>query len=276
MAVIRRGGFTLMILDINMRLFDSHCHLDDAIFAKDLESVINRFKTAGGQGIMIVGINEAGSRSALRVAETIDICVASVGFHPHHSEECSESALAALKSLAVHPKIRAWGEIGLDYNRMYSAIKDQEKWFSRQIEIADALNLPIIFHERDTNGRFLEILRHHTASDRKGVIHCFSGSRKELSAYLDLGLSIGITGIITMKTRGDELRKIAPLIPPDRLLIETDAPWLTPSPERNRYRRNEPAFVQSVLMELAAVRKDSPEALAEILHQNTCRLFQLH
>jgi TatD DNase family protein len=258
-----------------MKLFDSHCHLDDRIFKSDLRSVLTRFKSAGGRGIMIAGINEASCRSAITLAESTDACVVSVGFHPHHSAECSEAALSALKALSVHPKVRAWGEIGLDYNRMYSAIPDQEKWFIRQLELADSLGFPIIFHERDTNGKFLEILRQHTESSRNGVIHCFSGNRNELESYLELGLSIGITGIITMNSRGEQLRELVSLIPPDRLLIETDAPWLTPSPERNRHRRNEPAFVESVLLKLAAVRKESPETLSETVYHNACRLFQV-
>lgn len=256
-----------------IKLFDSHCHLDDDIFAKDIDSVFNRFQLAGGLGIMIAGIDAASSRKAVALANTTDICFVSVGFHPHHATECSEAALEKLKTLSAHPKVRAWGEIGLDYNRMYSPIKGQERWFIRQLEIADSMGLPIIFHERDTEGRFLQLLQNHTKSDRKGVIHCFSGNRKELEAYLAMGLSIGITGIITMKSRGDQLRELVSLIPPDRLLVETDAPWLTPSPERNRHRRNEPAFVRSVLLKLAAIRKEAPEYLSETVYQNACRLF---
>jgi TatD DNase family protein len=258
-----------------LKLFDSHCHLDDEIFSKDIDAVLSRFKLAGGVGLMIAGIDGMSCRMAVSLANTTDICFVSVGFHPHHAAECSEEALTSLKKLAAHPKVRAWGEIGLDYNRMYSPIKSQEKWFIRQLEIADSMQLPIIFHERDTQGRFLEILQYHTGSGRKGVIHCFSGSREELDAYLELGLSIGITGIITMKSRGDRLRELVSLIPANRLLVETDAPWLTPSPERNRHRRNEPAFVRSVLLKLAAVRKETLETLSETLYQNTCRLFNV-
>jgi TatD DNase family protein len=257
-----------------MKLFDSHCHLDDNVFNKDIGSVIERFKAAGGQGIMIAGIHEASSRAALALCGLIDICLVSVGYHPHHASECSEETLNILKSLADHPKVRAWGEIGLDYNRLYSSVKDQEKWFLRQLELADSLRYPIIFHERDTNGRLLELLKLNTRHTREGVIHCFSGNQKELEGYLDLGLSIGITGIITMKTRGDELRGIAPSIPSNRLLIETDAPWLTPAPERNRHQRNEPAFVNSVLLKLASVRKETPEILSESIYENTRHLFR--
>jgi TatD DNase family protein len=258
-----------------LKLFDSHCHLDDEVFTKDIDTVLHRFKIAGGVGIMIAGIDEASCRTAVALANATDICFVSVGVHPHHAAGCSEETLTSLKALAAHPKVRAWGEIGLDYNRMYSPIKGQEKWFVRQIEIADSMDLPIIFHERDTKGRFLQLLKYHTTSNRKGVIHCFSGNRKELEAYLELGLSIGITGIITMKSRGGHLRELVSLIPQNRLLVETDAPWLIPSPERNRHRRNEPAFVRSVLLTLAAVRKEAPEILSEAVFHNACRLFQV-
>ena len=156
---------------------------------------------------------------------------------------------------------------------MYSPRQDQEKWFIRQLEIARELDLPLIFHERDSKGRFFEILSSHCPPDLKGVVHCFSGNRNELERYLDFGLYIGITGILTIKTRGAELRRLVTGIPAERLLVETDAPYLTPAPEKNRTRRNEPAFVKSVLLKLAQVRDEGPEDLAEIIWTNTCSLY---
>jgi TatD DNase family protein len=158
---------------------------------------------------------------------------------------------------------------------MYSPREDQEKWFRRQLEIAGQLNLPMIFHERDSNGRFFEMLKNNTYKNIDGVVHCFSGTPEELNHYLDLGLHIGITGIITIKSRGVQLREMAALIPADRLLVETDAPYLTPTPERNRHRRNEPAFVKSVLLKLAEVRGEDPEELARVVWENTCRLYRI-
>ena len=133
----------------------------------------------------------------------------------------------------------------------------------------------MIFHERDSNGRFLEILKNHTNNNLNGVIHCFSGSQEELEQYLNLGLYIGITGILTIKGRDAGLRKLAAIIPSDRLLVETDAPYLVPAPEKKQYRRNEPAFVKSVLLKLAEVKREDPENLAKIVWQNTCRLYRL-
>ena len=158
---------------------------------------------------------------------------------------------------------------------MYSPRLDQEKWFSRQLQVADELKLPLIFHERDSRGRFLEMLRAMPADDRRGVVHCFSGNEDELRQYLDLGLYIGITGIVTIQGRGADLRRLAPLVPDDRLLVETDAPYLTPAPHKNKTRRNEPAFVHAVLSKLACVRQQDPDQLAARIWDNTCRLYGL-
>jgi len=258
-----------------MRLFDSHCHLDDKSYRADLQEVLDRARQTGVERCMVVGIDPDTARKAIRIAEDHFGVVASVGIHPHDATRCSEAVLEDLIRLADHPKVCAWGETGLDFNRMYAPRNDQERWFQRQLEIAVRLDLPLIFHERDTGGRFLEMLNAFGASRLRGVVHCFSGSRKEMETYLDLGLSIGITGIVTMQQRGESLRELVPLIPDERLLVETDAPYLTPSPERNRARRNEPAFVRTVLIKVAEIRGTDPETMAEITWRNTCRLYGL-
>jgi TatD DNase family protein len=255
---------------------DSHCHLDMKVYAKDRDEVLARFRKAGGRAIMIAGIDVKSSRTAIGLAEAHEEIFASVGVHPHDAAQCGVDTLNTLRRLAKHPKVKAWGEIGLDFNRMYSPRDEQERLFVQQLEAADTLGLPIIFHERDTAGRFLEILKEFPNPARQGVIHCFSGNREELEAYLDLGFYIGVTGILTIASRGKDLRKLVVNIPADRLLIETDAPYLTPAPEKNKHRRNEPAFVRSVLLKLAKVRSEDPEALSESLWDNTCRLFDIH
>jgi len=258
-----------------LKLFDSHCHLHDSAYQKDMDEVIDRAVQAGVIAQMVVGFNLKSSQKATALAQTRIGFFASTGVHPHDAKRCSESTLLVLKKLAQNAKVRAWGETGLDFNRMYSPKNIQEKWFIRQLEIVDELKLPIILHERDSGGRFLEILKQDHHNDRKGVVHCFSGTEKELFQYLDMGYHIGITGILTIKTRGAVLRKQVPLIPVERLLIETDAPFLTPMPFKNKVRRNEPAFVRSVLMKLAEIRKEDPEYLSEVVWQNTCRLYNV-
>ena len=256
-----------------MKLFDSHCHLDDPTFEKDWPQVLERMAENGVNAAMIAGINLERSARALELAEAHTGFYASVGVHPHDAVDCSESVVDTLATLARNPRIRAWGEIGLDFNRMYSPREIQEKWFIRQLETADALNLPIIFHERDSQGRLLELLHNRPDTKRTGVVHCFSGTRAELERYLEMGFYIGITGIVTIQKRGRQLREQVGLIPSDRLLIETDAPYLTPAPQKNRHRRNEPAFVKSVLLKLADVLETDPERLADTIWDNTCSLF---
>lgn len=258
-----------------MKLFDSHCHLDDRSYVKDLNEVGKRAVRAGVDSIMIVGVDLKTSRRAVELTERQKGYYASVGVHPHDARHCTEKTLRDLMGLAKHSKVRAWGETGLDFNRMYSPREDQEKWFQRQLEIARELDLPLIFHERDSEGRFLEIIRKKMGSEIDGVVHCFSGDRKELDQYLELGLHIGITGILTIKKRGAGLRELAAQIPDSKILIETDAPYLTPAPEKNRVRRNEPAFVKSVLLKLAEIRGQDPEALSQIIWENTCRLYRI-
>ena len=256
-----------------MKIFDSHCHLDDKSFRKDIDSVIKRANDNGIIRMMTIGINGKTSAQAVSLAQSQDGIYASVGVHPHDVKNCNDSILQDLKNLARNEKVRAWGEIGLDFNRMYSPRQDQEQWFEKQLDIADKLDLPMIFHERDSNGRFLSILKNHNSTVMNGVVHCFSGNQNELDQYLSLGLHIGITGILTIKSRGAQLRKLVTGIPTDRLLVETDAPYLVPAPEKNHTRRNEPAFVKSVFLKLAEVRNEDPQQLAQIVWRNTCRLY---
>lgn len=258
-----------------IRLFDSHCHLNDRSYRKDMDTVVNSAINAGVMALMIVGADENSSRSAVRLAETREHLYASVGIHPHNAKTGTEAVLTVLRQLCENPKVKAWGEIGLDFNRMYSPRKDQEKWFQKQLEVADELNLPVILHERDSNGRLLTMLKTHPCQGRKGVVHCFSGNKAELEQYLDLGFHIGITGILTLKSRGSALRKLVPFIPTDRILVETDAPYLTPSPQKNHTRRNEPAFVTSVLFKLAEIRGEDPAELSNVVWENTCRLYNI-
>lgn len=256
-----------------MELFDSHCHLDDAVFENDLGEVIARARDGGVSRLMTIGVTEATSRRAVAIARAHIGITASVGVHPHDARECSEAVLAALIGLAKQPEVRAWGETGLDFNRMHSPREAQEHWFVRQLEIAAELDLPLIFHERNSEGRFLDLLAACPPPPGRAVVHCFSGSEAELKAYLDRGWYIGITGILTQKQRGEALRRLVRDIPADQLLVETDAPYLVPEPERRRHRRNEPAFVHSTLTRLAEVRREDPAELARIVFANTCRLY---
>ena len=258
-----------------MKLFDSHCHLDDRSYHKDLETVIHRAKQNGIENMMTVSIDQETSIRGIEISDKFKEVYASVGVHPHRASTCSDQVIKRLTDLAKNTRVRAWGETGLDFNRMYSSKDDQEKWFIRQIQTADECPLPLILHERDSQGRLLEILKTYPNKNRRGVVHCFSGNRLELDAYLDLGLFIGITGILTLQKRGSDLRNLVRYIPLEKLLIETDAPYLTPAPQKNKTRRNEPAFVKSVLLKLAEVRDIEPDELADITSSNAKRLFNI-
>jgi len=256
-----------------MKVFDSHCHLTDPAFQNDFDQVLERMHSADVRAALIPGIFTENAVAGIHLAQRHACLAAAVGIHPHNAGRCSERDLAILKEWAGQTVVKAWGEIGLDFNRMFAPRADQERWFRRQLAIADDLGLPLIFHERDSQGRFLEILTQTHHERRRGVVHCFSGNRAELDAYLSLGYHIGITGIVTHKERGGQLRELVPAIPVDRLLVETDAPYLTPTPERNRFRRNEPAFVRTVLLKLAQIRNESAADLADTIWTNTRRLF---
>ena len=259
-----------------MILFDSHSHIDDKCYDKDLQEVIGRAENENVNAIMIVGIDINTSLKAIKIADKYKNIITSVGIHPHDAKNCSKENLDTLISLAKkNPCVKAWGETGLDYNRMFSPVKDQETCFTTQLEIAGTLDLPLIFHERDSKGRFYELLKARGPQSRKGVIHCFSGTKEELFKYLDLGYYIGITGILTIKKRGEYLRSIAPLIPEDRILIETDAPYLTPAPQKNKVRRNEPSFVKSVLLRLSEIRNADPEKLSQVIFNNTRTFYNV-
>jgi TatD DNase family protein len=260
-----------------MILFDSHCHIDDPCFETDMDAVFDRADKAGVRAMAIAGVDTGTAKKAVRIATIYPNVVTAVGIHPHAAAHCTPDILDSLIRLAkAHDFVRAWGETGLDFNRMFSPQKDQEACLKAQLAIAGDLDLPLIFHERDSNGRFYEIVKDFGPDSRKGVVHCFSGTRTELYKYLDLGYHIGITGILTIRQRGRMLRELAPLIPADRILIETDAPYLTPAPQKNKCRRNEPAFVGSVLGTLAEIRNQDPETLAAILFENTNRFFGTH
>ncbi len=256
-------------------LFDSHCHLDDPAYAPDLNAVVERARAAGVHRLVSVGTTLETSRRALEIAHSTEGAYASVGVHPHDAAACTEAIIDELTALAADPLVRAWGETGLDFNRMHSPRDLQERWFVRQLEAAAEIGLPMIFHERDSDGRFLELLAACPPPPGAAVVHCFSGNRTEMRRYLDRGCYIGITGIVTLKERGEPLRRLVPQIPRDRIVVETDAPYLTPEPHRRRVRCNEPAFVGAVLQRVAEVRGDDPEELAHAVFANTCRLYRI-
>jgi TatD DNase family protein len=257
-----------------MRLADIGANLTHASFREDLDAVLERARAAGVDSIVVTGTTVAESRHAADLAEAHGL-YATAGVHPHHARECNAETIPALRELAKHPKIVAIGECGLDFNRNYSPHPDQEKWFVAQLELAAELGKPLFLHSRDAHPRCAEILRNLRVG--KAVAHCFTGGADELRAYLDLGLHIGITGWICDERRGAHLLELVKEIPRDRLLLETDSPYLTPRDMRPqpKARRNEPAHLPHILRAVARARGEAPEALAEATMRNAMAFFGL-
>ena len=257
-----------------MQLTDIGANLTHEAFRHDLDEVLARARQAGVERIIVTGTTVEESRRALQVAEEKGLH-ATAGVHPHHAKECGPHTIPALRELARHPRVVAIGECGLDFNRNYSPHPDQEKWFMAQLELGLELGKPLFLHSRDAHPRFSEILRRYRPP--KAVAHCFTGEGEELHAYLDLGLCIGITGWICDERRGAHLVELVREIPDERLLLETDAPYLTPRDLRPqpRARRNEPAFLPHIAKAVARARGRPLEELAAQTTRNAAALFGL-
>jgi TatD DNase family protein len=257
-----------------VRLVDVGANLTHASFREDLDAVLDRARRAGVGTIIVTGTSVEESRRAAELAAAHGL-YATAGVHPHHARECDAGTIPALRAIAALPKVVALGECGLDYNRNYSPHPDQEKWFVAQLELAAELGKPLFLHSRDAHPRFAEILRHHRVG--KAVAHCFTGDAAELHAYLELGLYVGITGWICDERRGRHLVDLVKVIPQDRLLLETDAPYLAPRDlhPQPKARRNEPAFLPHIARAVARARGESAEALAEASARNARILFGL-
>ncbi len=255
-----------------MQLADIGANLTHASFRDDLEEVLARARAQGVGTIVVTGSSVEESRQAAGLAAAHGL-YATAGVHPHLARECNAQTIPALRALASHPKVVAIGECGLDFNRNYSPHPDQEKWFVAQLELAAELGKPLFLHSRDAHPRFAEILRNLRVG--KAVAHCFTGEAEELRAYLDLGLHIGITGWICDERRGARLTKLVKDIPQDRLLIETDSPYLTPRDlhPQPKARRNEPAHLPHILRAVARARGEEPEALAAATTRNARAFF---
>jgi len=256
-------------------MIDIGANLTHASFHDDLDAVIARARAAGVDPIVLTGTTVLESRLAAEIADRFDL-YATAGVHPHHARDCDAHTIEALRKLAQHPRVVAIGECGLDFNRNYSPHPDQEKWFVAQLELALALGKPLFLHSRDAHPRFAQILKSHGV--KNAVAHCFTGERDELHAYLDLGLYVGITGWINDERRGLHLRELVREIPREKLLLETDAPYLTPRDMRPqpKARRNEPAFLPHVLRCVAAALGRPPGEVAAETAGNAATFFGLH
>jgi len=252
------------------RWIDSHAHLEDKAFDEDRQAVIDRALAAGVCAIINIGINIARSAQVVELARLHDPLWAVVGVHPHDADGYDAGARAEIAGLAEAPKVVAIGEIGLDFFRNHSDPENQREAFRDQLALADELDLPIVIHCRDALPETLEVLDEHRRSPYRGIFHCFGGNPVEAEAVLERGFHISFTGPVTFKN-GQDRREAARVVPLDRILVETDAPYLAPTPKRGK--RNEPAFVVHTGRALAELFEMEEATFAQITRENTHRLF---
>jgi TatD DNase family protein len=252
-------------------LIDTHTHLDDARYDPDRDAMIQRAREAGIAAFVTIGCDLTTSRSAVTLADCHSDIYASIGVHPHEVKHIGDDWYDELRRLAEHAKVVAYGEIGLDYHYNHSAPKAQRERFREQVQLARELRLPVIIHTREAQEDTISILKEEKASEVGGVFHCFSGDAWLAKDALDLGFYLSFSGILTFNN-ATMLREIAGQTPLDRVLIETDCPYLTPVPHRGK--RNEPAFVSHVAKQLAEIHPDlSLEQIEEVTTENAKRLF---
>jgi len=253
-------------------LIDTHAHLNDPKFSEDIDDVIARAADAGVESIIVCGYDIESSRAAVEMARKYESVFATVGVHPHDAKNYNTGAEQELVELSRRDKVLAIGEIGLDFHYDFSPRPEQFSAFEAQIELAWRLELPIVVHSRESNDDALQVLVAHSQNIVGCVFHCFSGDEDFAGRVLDMGFYIGIDGPITYKA-SEKLRRVVDICPLDRLLVETDCPYLTPIPFRGK--RNEPAYVRYVAEEAARVKGITLEELAKATSENARRLFSL-
>ncbi len=258
-----------------MELIDSHAHIDFPQFADDREAMLERARAAGVTMLLAIGTGPGPEKldSAIPSAEQHDWIYATVGIHPHEAKEVTQQHLDDLAKLAKHPKVIAWGEIGLDYFYDHSPRETQHKVFRDQMELAAHAKLPIIIHCRDAWTDCLNLLEEHwKPTGMGGILHCFTSTLQDARRGMDMGFLISFAGNSTYP-KAQNLRDVAKALPLEKILIETDSPYLAPQPYRGK--RNEPAYVAEVARTLASVRDLSPDEMAAATSDNFRRLFRL-
>jgi TatD DNase family protein len=255
-------------------LIDSHAHIDLPEFDKDRDQVMLRARQQGVRAVINVGMDAESSRKALAMAKRYDDMFVAVGCHPHEAAKMKEGDLESLAELTQDSRVVAIGEIGLDFYRNLSPRPSQLEVFQRQLDLASNLSLPVVIHCRQAHKEVYEVLSAwvEAADGRQGVIHCFSGDIEMAGRYIELGFYISLAGSVTYPSAG-ELVEVAREVPLERLLLETDAPFL--APQARRGRRNEPAYVALTAQKVADIRQVPVETVAEAAARNTIGLFRL-
>lgn len=264
-----------------IELVDIGVNLDHRSFERDRPAVMQRAFNAGVATMILTGTTLRGSQGAFELTQGDSAGVqlfSTAGVHPHNARSCNSQTISQLRELAQKPQVVAIGECGLDFNRDFSPRAEQERWFEAQIQLACELNLPLFLHEREAHGRFVTILaKYRSALKAGGVVHCFTGNQAELEKYLALDLHIGLTGWICDERRGRHLQELVKFIPLERLMLETDAPFLTPRTivPQPKDSRNEPAYLTYVVRMVAGCLGKSVKEVAEATTQTARNFFQL-
>jgi len=261
-----------------MQLIDIGANLTHDSFDRDRDAVMQRARDAGVVQMVVTGASREHSPMALELARAHPgVLFATAGVHPHHATEYTAECDVEMRELHSHPEVVAVGECGLDYFRDFSPRPAQRRAFERQLEIAAGNGKPLFLHQRDAHDDFMAILREFEGRIGDVVVHCFTGERRDLFDYLDRDWHVGITGWLCDERRGAHLRELVPSIPAQRLLIETDAPYLLPRTLKPmpKDRRNEPAFLAHIVEELARDRGETTEAVAATTTANARRFFRL-
>ena len=250
-------------------IFDSHAHYDDERFAGETDAVLRSLKGRGVERVVNIGCDRQSSRNSVLLAEQFGFVWAAVGIHPHSATELDEDALEELRRLAAHPRVVAIGEIGLDYHYDFSPREIQIQAFERQLTLANELDLPVVIHTREATEPTLELLRRYRP---RGVVHCFTGSREVAQEILSLGMYLGSTGAVTFKGAKRVVGSVE-ATPLDRLLLETDCPYMAPVPYRGQ--RCESWMIAQTAQKIAEIKGMQPQDVIDRAYRNTCELFQI-
>ena len=253
-------------------MFDIGANLTSSHFIKDLDVVLNDSLKAGVEKICVTSSNLDDVKNAKKITEKYKNLYYSVGFHPHNAKDFKIEFLKDMSVYLNDPKAICLGEMGLDFNRNFSSKEEQILCFESQLSLANSISKPLFLHQRDAHEEFLSVLDNHKFN-QKLIVHCFTGNLSELEEYLKRDFYIGITGWVCDLKRGKELRKCINQIPEDKLLIETDSPYLSP---RKKIRRNEPKFLIDVAEEVATLRNETKETIINSSYKNSINFFNLH
>jgi len=253
-------------------LVDSHVHLDDTRFDRDRDQLIQSFNKDGIAYVLHAAYDLNSSIKAVNASEQHSKVFASVGYHPHNAKEVTEDSLSIIEALAKKKKVVAIGEIGLDYHYNHSPKEVQRKWFVEQMRLAKKLDMPFIVHDREAHGEIYELIQSEYNTSMRGIMHCYSGNVELAKSFIKMGFLISLAGPVTFKN-ARKAKEVAKEIPLEYLLVETDAPYLTPVPFRGK--RNEPAYVRYVAQEIADLKGLSFEKVAEITTNNFKKMFEI-